>query len=162
MGMPPSVAGARLATTPLQAMKNRASHRLTGRFPTNCCVKNTQFGRTKMVLGRAAISHFVTKTWQVIVICPPPLLKPKLDQTLRQYNYNECVERTDKQGNLVPQAAFWHYFDRQRGDNWPNRSSGTAHAAGSPCPYACAPLKRCARQPQPVGRAHFVRICSCR
>jgi hypothetical protein len=52
MGMPPSVAGARLAIAPLQAMKKRPSHRPLAPFPTDCCAKNTQFGRTPVTLLR--------------------------------------------------------------------------------------------------------------
>jgi len=55
MGMPPSVAGVRLATAPPQAMKKRASHRPLERFPTNCCAKNTQFGRTRATVPRRAL-----------------------------------------------------------------------------------------------------------
>jgi hypothetical protein len=52
MGMPPSVAGVRLAIAPLQATKKHPSHSLRTRFPTDCCAKNTQFGRTLVTIAR--------------------------------------------------------------------------------------------------------------
>lgn len=68
MGMPPSVAGARLAIAPLQAMKKRPSHRPLAPFPTDCCAKNTQFGRTPVTLLRrrcqpAFVTQYQTFIW---------------------------------------------------------------------------------------------------
>ena len=58
-GMPPSVAGVRLAIGPPQAIKKRPSHRPAERFSTDCCVKNTQFRHARVAAWRRSrLKHF--------------------------------------------------------------------------------------------------------